>query len=108
MPDAPEISIHAAREGGDLTAYVRMQPTRKFQSTPPVKAATAAVHRDAERADRFQSTPPVKAATNNYVFTDIIENISIHAAREGGDAVLSATRGERQISIHAAREGGDL
>ena len=33
----------------------------------------------------FQSTPPVKAATNNYVFTDIIENISIHAAREGGD-----------------------
>ena len=35
-----EISIHAAREGGDgLTAAVSLK-AGEFQSTPPVKAAT--------------------------------------------------------------------
>ena len=34
--------------------------------------------------------------------------ISIHAAREGGDAVKAAVACNRHISIHAAREGGDL
>ena len=33
--------------------------------------------------------------------------ISIHAAREGGDSELKAALGVMQISIHAAREGGD-
>ena len=50
----------------------------------------------------------MKAATNNYVFTDIIENISIHAAREGGDSINGKCPAMRFISIHAAREGGDL
>ena len=36
-----EISIHAAREGGDQRAGVKeSEKARKFQSTPPVKAAT--------------------------------------------------------------------
>ena len=34
------ISIHAAREGGD-DAFGRFRPALAFQSTPPVKAATA-------------------------------------------------------------------
>ena len=34
--------------------------------------------------------------------------ISIHAAREGGDDVISDKIAEANISIHAAREGGDL
>ena len=33
--------------------------------------------------------------------------ISIHAAREGGDAGYAVTGFNREISIHAAREGGD-
>ena len=33
--------------------------------------------------------------------------ISIHAAREGGDAVFAAVVNCNHISIHAAREGGD-
>ena len=36
-----DISIHAAREGGDLTAAWAQQRHGLFQSTPPVKAATA-------------------------------------------------------------------
>ena len=51
----------------------------------------------------------MKAATRSSYDTEQSISISIHAAREGGDAtnpppvsLLSC------ISIHAAREGGDL
>ena len=37
-----------------------------------------------------------------------ISNISIHAAREGGDGCLQRHAANKCISIHAAREGGDL
>src|ERR1039458_9283187 len=33
--------------------------------------------------------------------------VSIHAAREGGDARATATASSSGVSIHAAREGGD-
>ena len=55
----------------------------------------------------FQSTPPVKAATaicENGLISSII---SIHAAREGGDLVSILCFVISEISIHAAREGGD-
>ena len=58
----PDISIHAAREGGDVGNAVFVPTVIKFQSTPPVKAATI---------------------TTNTKKTEIL--ISIHAAREGGD-----------------------
>ena len=35
------------------------------------------------------------------------EQISIHAAREGGDTISTTISTARSISIHAAREGGD-
>ena len=57
-----DISIHAAREGGDATHRTFSAPSSLFQSTPPVKAATA------------RNT---KACCKGL--------ISIHAAREGGD-----------------------
>ena len=79
------ISIHAAREGGDLIIFFLLFKYTLFQSTPPVKAATP------------------------YRFL-CWENcwISIHAAREGGDADSGVVRALRMISIHAAREGGDV
>ena len=36
----------------------------------------------------FQSTPPVKAATPRSAAVNQLPSISIHAAREGGDAVI--------------------
>ncbi len=59
------------------------------------------------RGIRFQSTPPVKAATRAYA--DRIKRffISIHAAREGGDTPAASAKAPEEISIHAAREGGD-
>ena len=56
------ISIHAAREGGDLSFVLHSRTSATFQSTPPVKAATVFTEG-----------------------TDIPLIISIHAAREGGD-----------------------
>ena len=79
-----EISIHAAREGGDATSFVAFQIMRRFQSTPPVKAATKTCGAKI-CAQKFQSTPPVKAATRKSKHKCRRANISIHAAREGGD-----------------------
>ena len=79
----------------------------------------------------FQSTPPVKAATTELGYIKANTDISIHAAREGGDfsfsfksthlvpfqstpPVKAATpvrqvlAHKKDISIHAAREGGDF
>ena len=55
----------------------------------------------------FQSTPPVKAATAESVEAFGRVQISIHAAREGGDDKKLPYRLHGEISIHAAREGGD-
>ena len=84
-----------------------MRQARQFQSTPPVKAATLSVSALFD-APGFQSTPPVKAATARYAAPLPNCTISIHAAREGGDACpqhIACYIG--RISIHAAREGGD-
>ena len=56
----------------------------------------------------FQSTPPVKAATNATCRYAVVDAISIHAAREGGDCRYVTKCRALSISIHAAREGGDL
>ena len=78
------ISIHAAREGGDFCAFSTFASISAFQSTPPVKAATAsAAQLELERI------------------------ISIHGAREGGDHPDNLNGKSKTISIHAAREGGD-
>ena len=79
------ISIHAAREGGDATLPAARTAAFTFQSTPPVKAATLRRFVRVLLPPRFQSTPPVKAATGNDEIQYILDDISIHAAREGGD-----------------------
>ena len=40
-------------------------------------------------------------------YTIVTVRISIHAAREGGDAIIVKGGFTFMISIHAAREGGD-
>ena len=50
----------------------------------------------------------MKAATQRETPHIIAREISIHAAREGGDVFgLNDVGDFSQISIHAAREGGD-
>ena len=80
------ISIHAAREGGDahLTRLIHVLPISIHaarEGGDPTGSATATTPR------RFQSTPPVKAATAYACVTVHFKRISIHAAREGGDCM---------------------
>ena len=55
----------------------------------------------------FQSTPPVRGATAlSKSLLDLLP-ISIHAPREGGDDYSLCVQMPERISIHAPREGGD-
>ena len=127
-----EISIHAPREGGDVSGHhggvrpyhFNPRPPRggrrhclskemaspAFQSTPPARGATIARgQRGGCTADKavFQSTPPARGAT---VFDGPLVgfgDISIHAPREGGDISVAFMLFLLDISIHAPREGGD-
>ena len=57
---------------------------------------------------RFQSTLPVRGATTERPEFEEILIISIHAPREGSDAVVSLYKHwSLGISIHAPREGSD-
>ena len=109
-------------EKTDLNAHI-------FQSTPPVKAATAhvlltmprriiSIHAAREGGDDFQQREgfiglriSIHAAREGgdlfSIFAFTGSDISIHAAREGGDPTAQPRYSERWISIHAAREGGD-
>ena len=100
------ISIHAAREGGDLCNWHKC------------RSQNISIHAAREGGDPFvglsffycglfQSTPPVKAATEVLFFNFNVKTISIHAAREGGDSSGMSFPNKCNISIHAAREGGD-
>ena len=71
-----------------------------------MKAATECYKSDSATV-LFQSTPPVKAATRILQVDLGGGEISIHAAREGGDHLCNNVKHLVNISIHAAREGGD-
>ena len=102
-----DISIHAPREGGDLHPTQGQPIVSKFQSTPPARGATAAPSGRLS-PPKFQSTPPARGATLQQLHEHNARIISIHAPREGGDAVFWLRLKHFSISIHAPREGGDL
>ena len=56
------ISIHAPREGGDVIPKKPKRITKKFQSTPPARGATAG-KLICIAPNQFQSTPPARGAT---------------------------------------------
>ena len=90
------VSIHAAREGGDnepqstaRIVHVSIHAAREGGDSPSAWAN--------REAGVFQSTPPARAATPGHNASLSILGVSIHAAREGGDfrGSLSAARWRR-------------
>ena len=101
-----KISIHAPREGSDITKdrctdikYISIHAPREgsdeiddtsgiywvlFQSTLPARGATNA-QGVTTRADLFQSTLPARGATCVCCWSVLYCAISIHAPREGSD-----------------------
>ena len=79
------ISIHAPREGGDMTE-LRISFTQQS----------------------FQSTPPARGATNGYVtIISVSYNFNPRPPRGGRQAFVQLYSEKENISIHAPREGGD-
>ena len=101
-----QISIHAAREGGDVIAVYRHMPHSIFQSTPPVKAATQH-SAQCYLSTEFQSTPPVKAATTATFKRFAITQFQSTPPVKAATIVVAFALNGVAISIHAAREGGD-
>ena len=123
------ISIHAPREGSDVSCPSPLLLRTKFQSTLPARGATN-TPRTMCKHKKFQSTLPARGATLLLPPLPSSSLISIHAPREGsderwekegikrGDFNPRSPRGERRIranshtlpgfiSIHAPREGSD-
>ena len=79
----------------------------RFQSTHPARGATEFQPNQAKPFP-FQSTHPARGATPNRSSKIQIKFISIHAPREGCDALAAFQHaGGHVISIHAPREGCD-
>ena len=122
------ISIHAPRAGSDhisivlSSCNVYFNPRSpcgerrlyaesrlaeyKFQSTLPVRGATAR-RPGATVTLIFQSTLPVRGATHKWRNHCRAGNISIHAPRAGSDTTAALRGDEEAISIHAPRAGSD-
>ena len=82
---------------------------RVFQSTRPVRDATAVGAGRHERTGMFQSTRPVRDATSTFVVSTMSRSlVSIHASRAGRDRVgRSRSVASVAVSIHASRAGRD-
>ena len=81
-----DISIHAAREGGDQ-ALERFAAEGKISIHAAREGGDSVIHGSNRSRRKFQSTPPVKAATMVGRGLRLHPDISIHAAREGGDGI---------------------
>ena len=124
------ISIHAPRAGSDYFVGQVLDNATGFQSTPPVRGATAFCCGSVTSSTLFQSTPPVRGATTQY--GDLPRHplhfnprppcgerrvqafsvcgacgISIHAPRAGSDFLPAWDTNLCHISIHAPRAGSD-
>ena len=100
------ISIHAPRAGRDVFSNDKAIMGFAFQSTRPVRGATAALM-PCLSISEFQSTRPVRGATLIRPLVDADAGISIHAPRAGRDWLIAYLGGVGIISIHAPRAGRD-
>ena len=80
------ISIHAPREGGDFGNRVcSVERMDNFNPRPPRGGRPVVIDAD-NNSVVFQSTPPARGATlPDIVDKEVVDDISIHAPREGGD-----------------------
>ena len=100
------ISIHAPLAGCDFCGIEILSSRLQFQSTHPLRGATAANYLDDETI-LFQSTHPLRGATRSKSGYMILTKFqSTHPLRGATDARWRG-RGQRQISIHAPLAGCD-
>ena len=84
-PDSADISIHALREEGDKRVKNVRSHIRNFYPRPPRGGRPISIFGSA-MDDIFLSTPSARRATEAAKAAAPVEDISIHALREEGDA----------------------
>ena len=89
-------------------AFLKEKPIFLFLSTPSARRATSATTSSASTAFNFYPRPPRGGRHPNCDKCCKTCDISIHALREEGDALVSCHTIPPNISIHALREEGDL
>ena len=85
---------------------VLLLKTKKFQSAPPVRAATV-IRSTMPNATSFQSAPPVRAATGNRAPPTTTSQFQSAPPVRAATWHTYRTTGYTYVSIRAAREGGD-
>ena len=80
------VSIHAPREGCDGVGCSLTAIPRAFQFTHPGRGATGD-NKLSWGTSWFQFTHPGRGATHNSLILRVLQNVSIHAPREGCDDI---------------------
>ena len=102
------ISIHAPREGSDVSPLPELYVQPAFLSTLPARGATGAVGLTRRLSFDFYPRSPRGERPRRGRTGRPDRPISIHAPREGSDSGHRAAAGRpKLISIHAPREGSD-
>ena len=106
--DYEAISIHASLAGGDSIRRLMFTSSKRFQSTPPSREATAPMLSLPVENANFNPRLP-RGRRQFFEYSQFIaRSISIHASLAGGDAPQAAAHhAEYEISIHASLAGGD-
>ena len=132
FPAAPKvrISIHAPHAGRDNLSRFALNTALRFQSTRPMRGATAAGRAPQPQAQHFNPRAPCGARPEGAVQHDRVILISIHAPHAGRDLIRAAVmannltfqstrpmrgatsaairrRWDSRISIHAPHAGRD-
>ena len=79
----------------------------EFQSTLPVRGATISPGLLVNYQNDFNPRSPCGERLYEYLLTEAIKMISIHAPRAGSDAMTYDGFNMTAISIHAPRAGSD-
>ena len=102
----PVVSIRAARVGGDLIGPLRILLRFGFNPRRPCGRRRHRLEYNMHHT-KFQSAPPVWAATDRMLSRGRGCQVSIRAARVGGDPLTLWVKELDRVSIRAARVGGD-
>ena len=84
-PSRTSVSIHAPREGCDTNSATSVRDFLLFQFTHPGRGATPTAKALTQIGRQFQFTHPGRGATCVEVDLSALDQVSIHAPREGCD-----------------------
>ena len=101
-----EVSIHAPREGCDLSFLSRFIPSLGFNSRTPGGVRRRSVSLSS-CIRGFNSRTPGGVRRHTRQVQQRLIDVSIHAPREGCDEIIPRAHACPLVSIHAPREGCD-